>query len=152
MKRCTLLVVLLGLAGCTLGPDYERPEGLDVPEAFRLTGQQKPLAGPCAPLAVVLAPTHDLVEQLGDDFQRFLANERADPRLHVYTVAVHGGDGARAFDLGRLVRGADVLVATPARLWDYCRSGVVSLEQVKVLCLDEADALYQSLFGGRATS
>ena len=45
MKRRTLLLATAGLAGCRLGPEYERP-ALDLPDAFRATPDNAVAAWP----------------------------------------------------------------------------------------------------------
>lgn len=66
------------------------------------------------PLALVLAPTRELV--------------------------VYGGDPI-SFQLKDLERGCDILVATPGRLVDIMERARVSLSQVSYLVLDEADRM-----------
>jgi len=40
-----------------------------------------------------------------------------------------------------LYRGVDICIATPGRLIDYCTKGIVTLEHVKYLVLDESDRM-----------
>jgi len=42
-------------------------------------------------------------------------------------------------NIRRLGRGVDILVGTPGRLNDLINKGVVKLEAIEILCLDEAD-------------
>jgi ATP-dependent RNA helicase RhlE len=83
--------------------------------------------------ALVLAPTRELTSQIVDE----LAAVARARRLRI--AAVYGGVG-----FGPQVaaaRRADVLVATPGRLEDLIGRGVVSLQHVRVLVLDEADRM-----------
>ena len=89
--------------------------------------------GSWGPQALVLAPTRELASQIVDELET-LARARK-----VNLAAVYGGVGfgpqiARA-------KKADILVATPGRLEDLMARGAVSLDQVRVLVLDEADRM-----------
>jgi ATP-dependent RNA helicase RhlE len=83
--------------------------------------------------ALVLAPTRELAGQIVDEL-RSVADSR---RLKL--AAVYGGVGFGP--QSKAARSADILVATPGRLEDLIARGVVSLEQVSVLVLDEADRM-----------
>jgi ATP-dependent RNA helicase RhlE len=83
--------------------------------------------------ALVLAPTRELAGQIVEDI-RPLADTRG-----LKIAAVYGGVG-----FGPQIKAvgkADVVVATPGRLEDLIARGVVSLEHVRVLVLDEADRM-----------
>ena len=83
--------------------------------------------------ALVLAPTRELAGQIVDEL-RPLAESR-----NLRIAAVYGGVGFGPQI--KAVRKADVLVATPGRLEDLIARGVVSLDQIRVLVLDEADRM-----------
>jgi ATP-dependent RNA helicase RhlE len=83
--------------------------------------------------ALVLAPTRELASQIVDELQS-VARAR---RLRI--AAVYGGVG-----FGPQIaatRRADIVVATPGRLEDLIARGVVSLAEVHILVLDEADRM-----------
>lgn len=87
------------------------------------------------PRALVIAPTRELVLQIGKDAEG-LAKYTG---LNVVTIV--GGmdyEKQRAQLRNHVV---DVLVATPGRLIDFLRSQDVFLDQVEVLVLDEADRM-----------
>ncbi len=87
------------------------------------------------PRALVIAPTRELVMQIGKDAEG-LAKYTG---LNVVTIV--GGmdyEKQRAQLRNHVV---DVLVATPGRLIDFMRSQDVFLDQVEVLVLDEADRM-----------
>ena len=85
------------------------------------------------PSALVLAPTRELATQIVDEI-RGIAHARA-----LRVTAVYGGTG--------LVRQAKdaaashVLVATPGRLEDQLARGAFSLDEIRLLVLDEADRM-----------
>jgi superfamily II DNA/RNA helicase len=83
--------------------------------------------------ALVLAPTRELASQIVDELDS-IARAR---RLRV--AAVYGGVGFGPQIAA--VRRADIVVATPGRLEDLLSRGVISLSEVDVLVLDEADRM-----------
>ena len=91
-------------------------------------GRQPGAAG-----ALVLAPTRELATQIADELTAI-----ARPR-RLSVAAVYGGTGFSAQI--RAVRRADILVATPGRLGDLLDRRAVSLGEVEVLVLDEADRM-----------
>jgi superfamily II DNA/RNA helicase len=93
-----------------------------------------PKAEPKMPSALVLAPTRELAAQIATELQPILA--AADRRA----LAVYGGVGLDP-QIKKLRRGVDVLVATPGRLEDLISQRVVSLENVSMVVVDEADRM-----------
>jgi ATP-dependent RNA helicase RhlE len=85
------------------------------------------------PAALVLAPTRELASQIVED-TRALAAARG-----LAVAAVYGGVGFEKQIAA--ARRAHFLVATPGRLEDLMARGAVSLDQVRVLVLDEADRM-----------
>jgi superfamily II DNA/RNA helicase len=83
--------------------------------------------------ALVLAPTRELASQIANELQS-IAHAR---RLRV--AAVYGGVGFGP--QSDAARRADIVIATPGRLEDLLGRGVVSLERVRILVLDEADRM-----------
>src|SRR6266511_4016636 len=82
---------------------------------------------------LILAPTRELAEQIVEDI-RPLAHARA-----LRIAAVYGGVGFPA-QIKR-ARKAHIIVATPGRLEDLIERGDISLKQVRILVLDEADRM-----------
>jgi ATP-dependent RNA helicase RhlE len=85
------------------------------------------------PQALVLAPTRELATQIVTELTA-LAKARG-----LRIAAVYGGVG-----MGPQIaaaKRADILVATPGRLEDLLGRRAVSLEQIRVLVLDEADRM-----------
>jgi superfamily II DNA/RNA helicase len=85
------------------------------------------------PSALVLAPTRELALQIVEDL-RGIAHIRA-----LSIAAVYGGAGI--VKQARIASRAHILVATPGRLLDLIERGDVSLKQVRLLVLDEADRM-----------
>jgi superfamily II DNA/RNA helicase len=86
------------------------------------------------PRALVLAPTRELAEQISRELAPFA---RASKR---WVTAVYGGVGYEP-QRAALRRGTDVLVATPGRLADLIGEGAVSLGDVDLVVVDEADRM-----------
>src|SRR5262245_9454446 len=103
--------------------------------AFLLPILARLLSGPRALRALVLVPTRELAAQVE-------ANAREYARFAQLSVgAVFGGVPIGPQE--RMLRrdGVDLLVATPGRLLDLNGRQSVSLEDVEVLVLDEADRM-----------
>src|SRR3954452_22403244 len=84
--------------------------------------------------ALVLEPTRELAAQVETairDYGRF---------TNLRTAVVFGGTGYGKQDEA-LKKGVDVLVATPGRLLDQIQRGMVKLDKIEILVLDEADRM-----------
>lgn len=81
---------------------------------------------------IVMAPTHELAEQIAGVFVELSKHTR------VKVLCIHGGVDQDPQITG-LNKGVDVLVATPGRLFDLASQGHLLLHRVEVLVLDEAD-------------
>lgn len=86
------------------------------------------------PLMLVVTPTRELAQQIGD-----VAAQVAISTHHRITTVVGGLSYNPQIE--RLKRGCDVLIATPGRLIDLMDQHAVSLSNVSVLVLDEADRM-----------
>ena len=85
------------------------------------------------PAALVLAPTRELATQIVADI-RAIAHARA-----LRVTAVYGGVGL--VDQDRDAARSHVLVANPGRLEDLLARGAFTLENIRMLVLDEADRM-----------
>ena len=84
--------------------------------------------------ALMLTPTRELAAQILEDVRCY--SEFVDIR----STVIFGGVNANP-QIRTLRQGVDILVATPGRLLDLESQGVLSLSQVEVLVLDEADRM-----------
>lgn len=84
--------------------------------------------------ALVLAPTRELADQVNENLKQYAA----DTPLRVGVV--YGGVDIRP-QSDMLRRGVEVLTATPGRLLDHIEGKAVTLSQVEVVVLDEADRM-----------
>ena len=83
---------------------------------------------------LILAPTRELVNQIGDNLRSYLR------RLPLKINQVVGGASIGKQQL-QLEKGTDILVATPGRLLDLIARNAISLRAVTFLVLDEADQM-----------
>lgn len=85
----------------------------------------------------MLAPTRELAMQIDAQCQKF-----AVP-CKISSTAIYGG--VPKYDQKHILRnGVDILIATPGRLIDFMEMGVVRLNRVTFLVLDEADRMLVS--------
>ena len=84
--------------------------------------------------ALVVSPTRELAIQIGESFSTYGCH------TDLTNTVIYGGVGQNP-QVQALQRGVDILVATPGRLLDLMGQGVVSLDDVEVLVLDEADRM-----------
>lgn len=89
-----------------------------------------------SPRALVVTPTRELAAQVGASLQKY-GNELSS---ELTTQVVFGGVKINP-QIDRLKRGVDVLVATPGRLLDLHQQRVISLAEIEILVLDEADRM-----------
>ncbi len=86
------------------------------------------------PRVLILVPTRELSIQVGEDIEELTRYS------NIRHAAVYGGIGwTKHAEL--IEPGIDILVATPGRLWDLYKAGVVSLKKIKTLVIDEADRM-----------
>ncbi|GMR53429.1 hypothetical protein PMAYCL1PPCAC_23624, partial [Pristionchus mayeri] len=89
------------------------------------------------PLAMILSPTYELVEQTLANINLFAAKLTDPP---VRTVRVAGGGDTRQI-IDRIDEGVEIVVGTPARVCDLVESGGIPVEGIRFLILDEADQM-----------
>ena len=84
--------------------------------------------------ALILTPTRELAAQVYENVKSY--SEFTDLR----SLVIFGGVNQKP-QVASLNRGVDILVATPGRLLDLQNQGVISLKQIEILVLDEADRM-----------
>lgn len=84
--------------------------------------------------ALILTPTRELALQIYENICQYA---RYTPCM----AAVIFGGVSQIPQVEALQRGADVLIATPGRLWDLMGQKLVSLDSVECFVLDEADRM-----------
>ena len=84
---------------------------------------------------LILSPTRELCVQIASDLADF---SHYIEGLHV--IPMYGGSSIEN-QIRNFKRGAHVIVATPGRLIDLMERGVVSLDTIRTVILDEADEM-----------
>ncbi len=84
--------------------------------------------------ALILTPTRELAIQIEESFKAY------GRHLPLKTLVIFGGVKQGAQE-NALKKGVDVLVATPGRLLDFISQGIISLKNLEIFVLDEADRM-----------
>lgn len=104
-----------------------------LPSLHRLSANPRPrMPGACRML--VLSPTRELASQIAESFDTYGRN------LKLTTSVVFGGVPINR-QIRALGQGVDILVATPGRLLDLIDQRALSLRNVEIFVLDEADQM-----------
>jgi ATP-dependent RNA helicase RhlE len=83
--------------------------------------------------ALVVTPTRELAAQIGDNLATY--SKHLEDLWH---TVIFGGVNEKP-QIKEVQRGVDVIVATPGRLLDLMNRGFISLADIDVFVLDEAD-------------
>ncbi len=86
------------------------------------------------PRTLILEPTRELAAQVADHFEKYGKNHKLNVALIIGGVSFDNQDA-------KLIRGVDVLIATPGRLLDHSERGRLLLSGVELLVIDEADRM-----------
>jgi len=84
--------------------------------------------------SLVLTPTRELAAQVYDNVKNYSAF------LDIKSTVIFGGVNQKP-QVATLRQGIDILIATPGRLLDLHNQGLLSLKNVDILVLDEADRM-----------
>lgn len=87
------------------------------------------------PQALILSPTRELCLQISSDLADFSKYIKG-----VKILPVYGGSSIES-QIRSLKEGVQIIVATPGRLKDLISRGVVRLDKVRTVVLDEADEM-----------
>ncbi len=86
------------------------------------------------PRTLILEPTRELAAQVEENFLKYGVNSRLN-------VALLIGGVSFADQEAKIMRGADVLIATPGRMLDFFERGKLLLQGIEILVIDEADRM-----------
>ncbi|HET8864533.1 MAG TPA: DEAD/DEAH box helicase [Gracilimonas sp.] len=92
------------------------------------SGQQRKIR------SLIVTPTRELAIQIDESFQSY------GRYTDLNTAVVFGGVNQKS-QVKKLKRGVDILTATPGRLLDLMNQGFISLSDVEIFVLDEADRM-----------
>src|SRR3954451_7808328 len=99
-----------------------------------LTMLEKGRARARMPRTLILEPTRELAAQVVEHFEKYGKNHKLNVALIIGGVSFGDQDA-------KLVRGVDVLIATPGRLLDHSERGRLLMSGVELLVIDEADRM-----------
>ncbi len=86
------------------------------------------------PRSLILAPTRELATQIGENFVKY-------GKYHKLSMALLIGGESLPEQKRVLNHGVDVLIATPGRMLDLFDRGLVIMNDIRVLVIDEADRM-----------
>jgi superfamily II DNA/RNA helicase len=86
------------------------------------------------PRTLILEPTRELAAQVAEQFEKYGKNHKLNVALIIGGVSFDDQDA-------KLLRGVDVLIATPGRLLDHFERGRLLLSGCELLIIDEADRM-----------
>ncbi len=99
-----------------------------------LTMLEKGRARARFPRTLILEPTRVLAAQVVEAFDKYGKNHKLNVALIIGGVSFDDQDA-------KLMRGVDVLIATPGRLLDHFERGRLLMSGVELLVIDEADRM-----------
>jgi len=120
---------LLGIAQTGTG----KTAAFSLPIINRLFTDKKK-AKPARMRSLILTPTRELAAQINDNVKTYSKG------LGLKSAVIYGGVAQKP-QVEAMVRGVDILIATPGRLLDLINEGHVLFDQLEVFVLDEADRM-----------
>jgi ATP-dependent RNA helicase RhlE len=108
--------------------------GFTLPLLQRLVETDVPRKGRRPLRALILTPTRELAAQVAESVREY------GRHLPLRSTVVFGGVSINPQKM-KLIKGVDILVATPGRLLDHVGQRSVDLSNVDILVLDEADRM-----------
>lgn len=91
-------------------------------------------AKPARTRALILTPTRELAGQINDNIKLYSKD------VYLKSAVMFGGVNSKD-QIANMIKGLDILVATPGRLLDLMNEGHVLYDQLEVFILDEADRM-----------
>jgi len=108
--------------------------------AFVLPTLQRLQNGPRKKIrALILAPTRELAEQIHDNIVQMAG------RTNLRSCTIFGGV-SKYGQIKNIERGVEIVVACPGRLLDHLNGRSISLADIEILILDEADQMFDKGF------
>jgi superfamily II DNA/RNA helicase len=86
------------------------------------------------PRSLILEPTRELAAQVAESFEKY-------GKYHKLSMALLIGGVSYDEQETKIMRGVDVLIATPGRMLDHFERGKLLLNGVQILVVDEADRM-----------
>lgn len=137
IQQQAIPIILQGkdLLGCAqTGTGKTAAFAIPILQLLHQQKQQQGTAGPTKIKALILTPTRELAIQIQESFEAY------GKYTSLRHLVVFGGVSQLAQTNG-LRKGVDILVATPGRLLDLVAQRFISLQDIQLLVLDEADRM-----------
>jgi ATP-dependent RNA helicase RhlE len=134
IQQQTIPLILQGkdvLGGAQTGTG--KTAAFTLPILQKLSSEPMPLAAKQV-RCLILTPTRELAQQVADNVAAYARH------LPLKTAVFYGGVSVNP-QLEQAAGGLDILIATPGRLLDHLHQQSISLYQLEVLVLDEADRM-----------
>jgi len=134
IQQQTIPLILQGkdvLGGAQTGTG--KTAAFTLPILQKLSSEPTPLV-PKQVRCLILTPTRELAQQVADNVAAYARH------LPLKTAVFYGGVSVNP-QLEQAAAGLDILIATPGRLLDHLHQQSISLYQLEVLVLDEADRM-----------
>ena len=90
---------------------------------------------------LIVLPTRELALQVKDEIESLRFKDETDFRV----IAVYGKSDIER-QISTISKGIDIIVGTPGRLIDLLQRDVIKMNELQVLCLDEADEMLKQGF------
>ena len=103
-----------------------------IPMVVRLAASAANNQGPRKPRGLVLAPTRELATQITKTLQPLTS------AMNLRVTTIFGGVSQKA-QVQAIRNGVEIIVATPGRLEDLMKQGLLKLDAIEITVLDEAD-------------
>ncbi|VVC37287.1 RNA helicase, DEAD-box type, Q motif,Helicase, C-terminal,ATP-dependent RNA helicase DEAD-box, conserved [Cinara cedri] len=107
--------------------------GYTLPAVVHINNQE-PLKKGDGPIALVLAPTRELAQQIQKVAGLF------NQSTYLRSTCIYGG-APKSHQARDLMNGVEIVIATPGRLLDFLESRATNLQRCTYLVLDEADRM-----------
>lgn len=104
-----------------------------LPALIHIDGQTTPRNERNGPSVLVMAPTRELALQIEKEVNKY-------PYRGIKAVCIYGG-GSRKEQINTVLKGVEIVIATPGRLNDLVQANVLNVTSVTYLILDEADRM-----------
>ena len=121
---------VLGVAQTGTG----KTAAFSIPIIQHIYGRIKNEKGHTKLRALIVTPTRELAIQIDDNIKEYSKHTK------IYHTVIFGGV-KQGKQVSELRRGVDILVATPGRLLDLMQQGFISLKDIEMFVLDEADRM-----------
>jgi len=118
-----------------------------LPAVVHIEAQGPLKKGSAMPIALILAPTRELVVQISEEAQKLVKHSKGKSNHPggLWSAVIYGGKSKQE-QLTTARKGTHILAATPGRLVDCLENKEISLARCTYFVLDEADRMLEEGF------